>query len=285
MLVQQQGSRGLDRVDALEILGRSEFPLAPGLNVQLPPGQWQGIKDEGFELGRLELKLPAVFIDPQHPFFYRVQGQGGGSREKLFDEASAQQVDSDAAEGENELSPGLRKLRLVRRQVGVFDDLRPAIPGRHHADLLSGPGFLQHLQAHVASGEIVEAGKYRVRQVDERVVDLEVEEMLYLPGKRIGEGSGIPQRAVAAAMSVGAEEDAAGCLQDELAPLVEDGQGCLPHEDDISGREAEVVVPLEVVTGHCVRRRAGHDVPGQGGAVDRAETENLRRVDLEERFT
>ena len=83
-------------------------------------------------------------------------------------------------------------------------------------------------------------------------------------------------------MPVGAEEDAAGCLQDELAPLVDDRLRCLPHEEDIAGREAEVVLPFEVVTGRCIRRRAGHDVPGQGGAVDRAEAENLRRMDLEE---
>ena len=84
-------------------------------------------------------------------------------------------------------------------------------------------------------------------------------------------------------MAVGAHEDVAGLVEDDLALGVERGPHPLHEEEDVGAVQAEVVVRLEDGAGGRVVGLGGHHVEGDGRAVGLLQAQELARVEPEER--
>ena len=69
----------------------------------------------------------------------------------------------------------------------------------------SGAGLGDRLAAHLAAGEVVQAEEQRVDAVDERVVDLEVGEVLDAALAHVGQRAAALEGAERSAVAVGAE--------------------------------------------------------------------------------
>ena len=158
-----------------------------------------------------------------------------------------EEVDGDAAGPELEAAVGLAALGQLGGQVGILDHLRAAVDSDHHAQLLVGADLLDHLERHLGVGLAVQAEERRVGDLDERVVDLEIEERADAPlphlveAARAAVGPGRGQGRQGAAVAVGAEGDAALLGQQDLAGLAVDGRH-LPLDEEADVVEAEVVV-------------------------------------------
>ena len=90
---------------------------------------------------------------------------------------------------------GLAALGQLGREVGILDHLRPAVDRDHDAELLVGRELLDHLERHLGLGLAMEAEERRVGDLDQRVVDLEVEERPDTPARASRPGSSVRRRA------------------------------------------------------------------------------------------
>ena len=129
----------------------------------------------------------------------------------------------------------------------------------------------------------MESEKERVGRPHERVVDLEVGELLEPTRAHVVERAGALQTEQAPAMPVGGNEQAVGFGEEHAPRRVQGRQHVLGEEEDILGRQSEVIVLLE--EGACGGVVGGRrqDVPGRARSVALGGGEQSARMQLEER--
>ena len=160
---------------------------------------------------------------------------------------------------------GSRRLGQLGGQVGILDHLGPAVDRDDHAQLLVGREPLDHLERHLGVGLAVQAEERRVGDLDQRIVDLEVEERADAPLAHLVQAArravrpGRGQRGERAAVAVGAEGDVVPVGQQDLARRAVDRRH-LPLDEEPDVLQAEPVVALEEGDRRLVVLGAGHDV-------------------------
>ena len=122
-----------------------------------------------------------------------------------------------------------------------------------------------------------------VRDLDEGIVDLEEEDGLYPAALHVGERSRALQRREKAAVPVGAHEDVAGGVHDDLPVLRHSGPHPLGEEEHVLRVEPEVIVLLEAADRRLVVRLARHHVERNRAAIADGARENLAGMEVEER--
>ena len=132
----------------------------------------------------------------------------------------------------------------------------------------SGESRSIDLEGHLGLGLAVQAEEGRVGDLDQRIVDLEVEERADAPlahllqAARRAVRAGGRQRGEGAAVAVGAECDVVLARQQDLAAGPVDRRH-LPLDEEADVLQAEAVVLLEERDRRLVVLRAGHDVERQ----------------------
>ncbi len=109
----------------------------------------------------------------------------------------------------------------------------------------------------------VVAQELRATDLDQRIVDLEVEQVLDPAAAGVGQSARSRQSRQHPAVAVRAQGDAVPLGQEDLpAGLVNGRHRPLAEEPDVFRRQSEPVVPREEIEGFGVGRGTGHDVPG-----------------------
>ena len=182
---------------------------------------------------------------------------------------------------------GSRRSASSAGQVGVLDHLGPAADLDDDADPLVGVDLLDDLERDLGVGLAVQAEERGVGDLDERVIDLEIEDRAdsgrshLLQARRRAVGPGRGQGGEGAAVAVGAEGEVALVGEQDLARRLVDGRH-LPLGEEADALQAEIGVLGEEPGGRLVVLGAGHDVERDRPAVAAAEGEDLLAVDLEE---
>ena len=209
--------------------------------------------------------------------------EGHRLRGLLLEEGAVEHVDRGGAVLEVELAVRAAAVVHLVRHLRVLDHVEVAVALHDHAEALVGVALRGELEGVLALLERVEADERGVGHVHERVVHLEVEERLHAAFAHVLEAAVRLQGGDHAAVSVGAHEDAAGRLEDDLAVGRHAGPHALLEEDHVRRVEPEVVVLLEVRHGGGVVRGARHHVERDRRLVAEGEREDLARVEVEER--
>src|SRR5262249_23227768 len=135
-------------------------------------------------------------------------------------ERQPERVDRDRPVTQVKTSVGVALRHQVVRQVAVLDDAGASSDASDDADLLLRDRLLDDLARHVGSMERVVAEELRVEDGQERIVDLEVEDVLDAACLEVPERAGSLERLEGAAVSVRAREDAALRLEEQpSAPI------------------------------------------------------------------
>ncbi len=147
---------------------------------------------------------------------------------------------------------------------------------------------LDDLERHLGTGLAMQADERGIRDADQRVVHLEVEERAdaelshLVEAARRAAGAGGGQRGERAAVAVGRQRHMIPGRQQHLAGGAVDGRH-LPLDEEPDVLEAEPAVSLEEVDGRPVVLGAGHDVQGDPVPMAPGQRQDFFGVDLEER--
>ncbi len=170
-------------------------------------------------------------------------------------------MDRDRAGVEAKLAALVGLPRELLRQVAVLDHLEHAVGDHEVADLLERVRLRDRLAAHLAARQVVEAEEERVDRVDDRVVDLEVADVLDASASHVGERAAAVERPERPAVAVGRERQLVLLAEQHVALVVERRDHPLFEEEHVLGRVAEMAVPLEEGARLGVVHLARHDVP------------------------
>ena len=113
----------------------------------------------------------------------------------------------------------------------------------------------------------VHADEARIDRMHERVVDLEVADVLDAVGEHVIERSGVAQGAQRTAVAIGVHGDLVGFGQQQLAVHGQRGQRALGEEHHGVRAQAEMTVLREECARRGIVHGARHDVPADHGAV------------------
>jgi hypothetical protein len=122
----------------------------------------------------------------------------------------------------------------------------------------------------------------RVRDADERIVDLVVEERVRAAALHVGEGPGAQQRGQRAAVPVRVLHDPPGLAEQDPVVEVEARDHPLAEEEHVGFREAEALRAGEERARRRIGGRARHHVPGDRLPGARAQPADLLGLELEE---
>ena len=187
------------------------------------------------------------------------------------------------ATADPEKAPVPRPVEIIDASEKKRFDLRIETP----ADELSeeDEDLARHLRGAVRRGG-VQTEKGGIDHADERVVDLEVADVLDALGLHVVQRPAGGQGTERTAVPVRVHREDAGLGEQEAARLrVERRQDPLREHEDAAAIQAEAVVVLEEAPRRLVVERAGHDVPGDRHPVAAAGGANLLGKDPEERLS
>ena len=160
--------------------------------------------------------------------------------DQTLHERPLDQVDGDAASPEFQASLRLPALRQGGRQVGILDHTRAAVHGDDHAQSLVRGELLDDFERHLGIRPAVMAEENGVGDVDERVIDLEVEEGAHPALAHLVEttrrtvGTRLGQGGERSSVAVGTEGDGPFPGEQKLARrAVHGGHLALPEETDV----------------------------------------------------
>ncbi len=175
---------------------------------------------------------------------------------------------------------GFRFGQLVRH-IAVFDDVESPARKTEMAEFLVGVALARHLARHLAPRVRVKADKDRVERWHERVIGLEVTDMLDAARRHVLEHSGPRQRAEGSAVAVGGPKQSVSVGENQFPLKIDGGHHALREELDVAARQVEIVPGLEKVAGGAVVNPTGHDVPGNRHTVSAVSGEDAVGKDLE----
>lgn len=169
-------------------------------------------------------------------------------------------------------------------QVAVFDHAQPSIHFDNIPHAILRVLLGDHLAGQLGPGEQVVAEKFGGADLDQRIVDLEVEDLLDASlGQLRQRPAGLEGRQ-RAAVPIGAEGDLAALGQQDLAgPIVDGGHRTLAENPQVGFRQAEIRVLREKSAGLPFGCRADHQIDGNRGAIAASRRHHLLQVNLEDR--
>ena len=174
-------------------------------------------------------------------------------------------------------------LRHVVGQIAILDDHQAAVNVHDIADFLQWVAFGNHLAGHLRSGEDVIADIFGPGDIDQRVVDLEIEQLPDAATAGVGHRAALGKRGQHSAVAVGAQGQAIGGVQQDLAGGgIDRRHRALTENVKVFRAQAETVVRGQETERLLMRRRTGHQVQRYPHAVPPGHGLQLLDVDLKQ---
>ena len=279
---------------ALGVLDGRELLHAVHLHGQAAFGQLQRVEDEALELvrvGRAWLdQLAGAEVDAGHLLVRAVPRQTHAlAPRQTLREGHAERVHRDVGGAEGEFTRGITLLGGLLRQIAVLDhhgaQAARARTAAQHAHLLGGVALAHALAAHLAArvrGACVRAQEHRIDAAHQRVVHLEVADLLDAAALHVLQRARAVERADGAAVTVGIRGHFLRRGQQYATLGIHAGHKSLRQEEVVLRIAAEPVVVLEERARVGVVQRAGHDVPRQAHAIAALSGQQLLAEHAEE---